>query len=389
MRKFFTAIGVLAMLALFVGTMVFLWKRSRTEPEVFETRKAFRESIIKKAVATGSVVPRKEVEIKPQVSGILEEIFVEPGDVIAKGDLIARVAIVPNMVSLAQAESRVKRAEIGLDNAQKEYGRNRELFQDGVLSASSFLPFETGLKTAREELSAAEDNLALIREGARKSSGQTTNTLVKATAGGMVLEVPVEEGDSVIESNTFNAGTTIAFIANMTEMIFEGKVDESEVGKLQVGMPLVLTIGALDTDRFDAVLEYIAPKGVEENGAIQFEIRAALSLKEGTFVRANYSANADIVLAKREAVLAIREAWMQTDGAETWVEVETAPQKFERRVIKTGLSDGITIEVLEGLTEEDAIKDPNNSAARGPGGPGGTTTAGASRPAGSRPRRAA
>jgi HlyD family secretion protein len=359
-RKLLTAIGLLATIGLFVGTLVFLWKRSQVEPTIYDSREPFTATIIKKAVATGSVVPRKEVAMKPQVSGIVEELYVEPGIVIKKGDLIAKVAIVPNMVNLAQAESRVRRAEIGLDDAEKEYARNRQLFEEGVLSASAFLTYETDLKTAKEEVAAANDNLALIREGARKSAGAATNTLVRATVEGMVLEVPIEEGDSVIEANTFNDGTTIASIANMDEMIFEGKVDESEVGKLEAGMPLVLTIGALDTERFDATLEYIAPKGVVENGAIQFEIRAALSLREGSFVRANYSANADIVLAKREDVLAIRESWMKTDGAETSVEVETGPQQFERRVIKTGLSDGITIEVLEGLTTADKVKDPSS-----------------------------
>lgn len=383
-RKLFTAIGLLATIGLFVGTLVFLWKRSQVEPTIYDSREPFTATIIKKAVATGSVVPRKEVAMKPQVSGIVEELYVEPGVVIKKGDLIAKVAIVPNMVNLAQAESRVRRAEIGLDDAEKEYARNRQLFEEGVLSASAFLTYETGLKTAKEELVAANDNLALIREGARKSAGAATNTLVRATVEGMVLEVPIEEGDSVIEANTFNDGTTIASIANMDEMIFEGKVDESEVGKLEVGMPLVLTIGALDTERFDATLEYIAPKGVVENGAIQFEIRAALSLREGSFVRANYSANADIVLAKREDVLAIRESWMKTDGAETSVEVETGPQQFERRVIKTGLSDGITIEVLEGLTTADKVKDPS-SGRRASEGAGGAQ-AGGGRPGGG-PRR--
>lgn len=359
-RKLLTAVGLLAVVALFVGTLVFLWKRSQVEPTIYESRAPLRSDIIKKAVATGSVVPRREVAMKPQVSGIVEELYVEPGVVIKKGDLIAKVAIVPNMVNLAQAESRVRRAEIGLDDAEKEHARNRQLFEEGVVSASAFLTYETGLKTAKEELASATDNLALIREGARKSAGATTNTLVRATVEGMVLEVPIEEGDSVIEANTFNDGTTIASIANMDEMIFEGQVDESEVGKLEVGMPLVLTIGALDTERFDATLEYIAPKGIEENGAIQFEIRAALSLQEGSFVRANYSANADIVLARKDDVLSIRESWMKSDGAETWVEVETGPQQYERRVIKTGLSDGITIEVTEGLSETDKVKDPSS-----------------------------
>ena len=235
------------------------------------------------------------------------------------------------------------------------------MFGDGLISASDFQNYDLALKNAKEELSAAEDNLALIREGARKKAGRTTNTLVRATVPGMVLEVPVEEGDSVIEANTFNDGTTVATVADMDEMIFEGKVDESEVGKLREGMDLELTIGAIEEERFNANLEYIAPKGVEENGAIQFEIRAALELRPDVFVRANYSANADIVLDRREDVLSIQESWLQFDGDQPYVEVETAPQTFERRDVETGLSDGITIEILSGLTQEDKVKDPNSA----------------------------
>ena len=356
----FSLLGI-TLLASFVGTLYFLWAKSQEEPVVYETNQPFVASIVKKTVATGSIVPRKEIEIKPQVSGIVDKIYVQPGDIVKEGDLMAKVTIIPNMVSLSGAENRLNRSRIGLENAETEYKRNRQLFQEGVVSEATYKVWEIELKNAKQEVSAAEDNLAVIREGARKKSAYAGNTLVKATASGMILEAEVEEGDSVIEANTFNDGTTIATVADMTEMIFEGNVDESEVGNLREGMELVLTVGAVEKEQFRATLEYIAPKGVEEEGAIQFEIRAAMDLKENVFVRANYSANADIVLDKRDEVLAIQECWLQFDDEGTFVEVDAGDQDFEPRRVETGLSDGIVIEVLTGLTEQDSVKDPGSA----------------------------
>ena len=362
-KKILLVLLVIVLVGGFAGTFWFLWAKSREEPVVWATEAPFTTEIVKKAVATGAVVPRKEVDIKPQVSGIVREIYVEPGEVVADGDLIAKVSIVPDMISLSNAENRVNQAEINLENAETEYRRNKQLFEEGVTSEAAFRIYDLDLKRAREELAASEDSLAVIREGARKKARYTTNTLVRSTAAGMVLDVPVEEGDSVIEANTFNDGTTIATVADMTDMIFEGQVDESEVGKLREGMELLLTVGAIDRESFRAALEYIAPKGVEEEGAIQFEIRAAVDLKEGLFVRANYSANADIVLDRRDETLAIQESWLQFDDEGAYVEVETGDQQFERRGVETGLSDGINIEIVSGLSEDDRVKDPNSASA--------------------------
>ena len=363
LKKALLILLAVVLLAAFAGTFWFLWAKSQEEPVVWATEAPFTTDIVKKTVATGAVVPRKEIDIKPQVSGIVREIYVEPGQVVKEGDLIAKVSIVPDMISLSNAENRVNQAEINLENAETEYQRNRQLFEEGVTSEAAYKIYDLDLKRAREELAAAEDSLAVIREGARKKAKYTTNTLVQATAAGMVLDVPVEEGDSVIEANTFNDGTTIATVADMDDMIFEGKVDESEVGKLREGMELLLTVGAVDTESFRAELEYIAPKGVEEEGAIQFEIRAAVDLKENIFVRANYSANADIVLDRRDEILAIQESWLQFDDEGAYVELETGDQQFERRAVETGLSDGINIEILSGLEAEDRIKDPNSASA--------------------------
>ncbi|MDO8896242.1 MAG: efflux RND transporter periplasmic adaptor subunit [Bacteroidales bacterium] len=356
MKTFLKIFAALIVVGVFAGTIFYLYKKSQAKPLEFETASAFETTIIRKTVATGSVIPRREIDIKPKVSGIIEEIYVEPGDIVKKDQLIAKVKIIPDMINLNNAESRVKRAEIQLEDAKKNYQRYKELYKQNVVPEAEYLTFEVAYRTATEELNTAEDNLQLIREGATKKAGQATNTLIRSTIDGMVLAVPVEEGRSVIESNTFNDGTTIATIADMNEMIFEGKVDESEVGKIREGMELILSIGAIETESFTAELERIAPKGVEENGAIQFAIRAAVILKQDQFIRAGYSANADIVLERRENVLAINESLLKFDGDTTYVEVETSPQTYEKRIIKTGLSDGLVIEVLEGLQESDKIK---------------------------------
>lgn len=356
MKTFLKIALALIVVSVFVGTLFYLYKKSQAKPVSFDTSTAYVTDIIKKTVATGAVVPRKEIEITPKVSGIIEEIYVEPGDLVTKDQLIARVKIIPDMISLNNAESRVKRAKIQLEEARKNHIRYKSLFEQEVIPEADFLTVDIAYRNAQEELATAEDNLQLIREGATKKAGNVTNTLIRSTIEGMVLDVPVEEGNSVIESNTFNSGTVIASIADMSEMVFEGMVDESEVGKIKEGMALIMTIGAIENEKFDAVLEHIAPKGVEENGAIQFEIRAAVNLKDNQFIRAGYSANADIVLEKREQVLAINEGLLKFDNDTAFVEVEVSPQTFEKRIVKTGLSDGLAIEILEGISETDKIK---------------------------------
>ena len=356
MKKAIRIFVILLLVGLFGGTLYFLYLKSKPVVVVYKTTVPKISTIVKKTVATGSVSPRKEIEIKPQVSGIISEIYIEAGKTIHKGDVIAKVKIIPNMVSLNDAESRVNRANISMDDAKTMYDREKELFDKKVIAAGDFQQYETALKNAREAVTAAQDNLQLVREGAISKSAKTGNTMITSTIDGMVLTVPVEVGNSVIESNTFNAGTTVATVADMGEMIFKGKVDESEVGKLHEGMPLILTIGAIDSVKFDAKLEHISPKGVAENGAIQFEIKAAVHLKKSKFIRAGYSANADIVLEHRDKVMAIPESLVQFEGTKTFVEIETTPQKFVKHYIKTGLSDGLNIEIVSGLGLKDKIK---------------------------------
>lgn len=342
---------------LFVGTTVFLYQKSREKPVVYETATPIMTDIVNKTVAIGKIVPRREIALKSQVSGVVEQFYVEAGDVVNRDDLIAKIRIIPNMEQLNMAESQLQRAIIGYENAQREHRRQQRLFNDKLISESEYNKYVLDLELQREALSSSESNLSIIREGASQKAGQVSN-LVRATIAGMVLDLPVEEGAFVIETNTFNEGTTIANLANMQDLIFEGTVDESEVGKIHAGMDLMLNIGALESESFSAVLEYIAPKGVDDSGTIKFEIRAAVELPEGTFLRAGYSANADIVLDRRENVLAINEGLLDTDGQTTWVEVETAPQVFERRRIETGLSDGINIEVRSGIDINSVLKKP-------------------------------
>lgn len=356
MKKFVKIFLIVLLAGLFVFTLVFLYQKSRPKPVVYQTKSPFIGNIIKKTVATGSVVPRKEIEIKPKVSGIIETIYIVPGQRIKKGDKIAKIKIIPDMVNLNNAETRVNRAKFNYDDAKQAYERQKKLYDQGVIPETEYLQTRLAYNNSREELTAAENNLDLIREGVVKKSGQTTNTLVLSTIDGMILDVPVEEGNQVIESNTFNSGTTIATVADMGEMIFKGKVDETEVGKLKQGMKLMLSIGAIEKEKFDAELEYISPKGKEENGAIQFEIKAKIKLKDNVFIRSGYSANADIMLDRRDSVLCIEEGLVQFKGDSTFVEIEKTPQQYDKRYIKTGLSDGINIEVVQGLTKKDKIK---------------------------------
>ncbi len=356
MKKILRITFIIIIVGLMGYVFYYLYSKNKKNPVVYETKTPKIANIIKKTVATGSVVPRKEIEIKSQVSGIIEEIFIQPGKIVKQGDLIARIKIIPNMVSLNEAESRVNKAKINLDDAKTVYDRQKIIFEQGVIPLADFQKFKVTYDNASEELETAENNLQLIRDGVNKKMNQTTNTLIRSTIDGMVLNIPVEQGNSVIESNPYNPGTTIAYIADMGEMIFKGKVDETEIGKLKEGMKLVLTIGAIETEKFDAILEYISPKGVTDNGAIQFEIKAKIKVKNNSFIRSGYSANADIVLDRRDSVLSTEERLIQFKGDSAFVEIETKPQQFVKRNVKTGLSDGINIEILSGLTKKDKIK---------------------------------
>lgn len=354
-KKILKVIILMVFVTLFIGTLYYLYNKSKSEPIAYQTKQAFKTNIIQKTVATGSVVPRKEIEIKPKVSGIITHIYVEPGQKVKKGDKIALIKIIPNMVNLNSAETRLSKAKLNLDDARIQYDRQSLLYDKGVISEKEFQQIKYSFQTAKEEVRAAENNLQLIREGAIKDGGNS-NTVVESTIDGTILDVPVEEGFSVIEANNFNAGTTVATVADMRDMIFKGKIDESEVGKIKVGMPLILKIGAIENTVFDAKLQYISPKGVKENGAIQFEIKADVVLDDSVFIRAGYSANADIVLNRVDSVLAVEESLLQFENKKPFVEVKVDSMNFEKRFIETGLSDGIKVEVKSGINPEDKLK---------------------------------
>lgn len=316
-------------------------------------------TIEKKTVATGKVEPRDEVLIKPQISGIVSEVCKEAGQSVKAGEVLAKVKVIPEMGTLSAAESRVNVAQINLRQTQKEYDRTKELYKGKVIASEEFERAETEWMRAKEELQNAQDNLEIVRDGIAKRSSQFSNTQIRATITGMILDVPIKVGNSVIQSNNFNDGTTIATIADMSDMIFKGKIDETEVGRIKEGMPLTLTIGALQDMKFNAILEYISPKSIEENGAILFEIKAAAEVPDSVFVRAGYSANAEIILDRCQEVLTIPESTVEFQQDSTFVQVVTAEEpelELQRRYVKLGLSDGINIQVKEGLTTSDKIR---------------------------------
>lgn len=357
MKKVFKIIGLIILIGIFGGTIYFLYTKSKKAPDVYETKSPFVTNIIRKTVATGSVIPRKEIDIVPQVSGIIDELYIVAGDFVKKDQVIAKIKIIPDMVNLNNAENRLNRAKLGFEDSKMDYERQQKLYDQKVISFEEYKRAKVNYDSSKEEINAAENNLELIKNGVTKKAQTATNTLVRATVNGMVLDVPVKEGNSVIQSNTFNNGTTIATVADMKDMIFKGKVDETEVGKIKEGMNIELEIGAIEKDKFGAILEYIAPKGKEENGAIQFEIKANVVLKDNQFIRAGYSANANIVLEKKDSILAIPEGLLKFEKDSSYVEVETATaQVFEKRMVKTGISDGLNIEITEGLSKTDKVK---------------------------------
>ena len=354
-----------------VGTMYFLWLKSKPRPQPTRVEALEVKDIVKKTVATGAIVPREEVEIKPRVSGVIEELYVEAGAPVKAGDKIARIRIVPDAASLQRGEASVQQARLAFDTARRELERGKALFAQGVIAEAEMLKLKDAVDSAKQGLDAAGQSLQIVKEGQARGGGKLSNVVVTSTVDGMVIDVPVKTGFSVIESNTFNAGTTIAVVADMSDMIFLGQVDESEVGKIKVGMPLAIKIGALEKETFDGKLEHIAPKGKEIDGAIQFEIKAAVTPKADVFVRAGYSANADVVLDKRTGVLSIREALLQFDKGKPFVEIEVEKGVYQRRDVKLGLSDGIYAEVLDGVTKDQKVKQPTNAGPPQMGGPGG------------------
>ncbi len=361
MKKYSKLIIAAIIALIFIGTFVFLWQKSQPKEVVYNEFTPKQDSIQKTTIITGKIEPRNEVNIKPQISGIITELYKEPGDYVNAGDVIAKVKVVPEMGQLSSAEMRVRLADINLKQAQTDFEREENLFNQKLVSADEFDKSKLALNQAKQEKLAAEDALQVVRDGFSKSNAKASSTLIRSTISGIILDIPVKVGFSVIQVNTMNEGTTIASVANMNNLIFRGNIDETEVGQLVSGMNMKITIGALQDLKFDASLEYISPKAMESNGTNQFEIKAAVKLSEGSKIRSGYSANAEIVLARAENVLSIPESAIEFSGDSTFVYVikgEGKNKTYDRTYVETGLSDGVNIEIKKGITAKDKVRGP-------------------------------
>lgn len=361
MKKFLKIFAAVLIAAVLAGTFWFLWQKTRPVKFVYTIVQPKLDTLKQFVVATGKVEPRDEVMIKPQISGIISDVYKEAGQTVRQGEVIATVKVVPEMGQLSSAESRVSVAEISLAQTRREHDRTQALHDKGVLSDEEAEQSRTQLLKAEEELQNARENLEIVKNGISSRFKELSNTHIRSTITGMILDVPIKVGNSVIQANTFNDGTTIATVADMSNMLFQGKVDETDVGKLHEGMPVKLTIGALQNVELDAGLEYVSPKATEDNGVIMFEVKAAVKIPDDVFVRAGYSANASVVIQSREGVLTLPESTVEFEGGKTYVYVLTGAedaeeQTFDKREVKIGLSDGMNVEIMEGVTAEDRIR---------------------------------
>lgn len=359
MKKYIKIISLIVIALIFIGTFVFLYQKSQPKDTVYDILHPQTADLAQITVATGKIEPRDEVQIKPQISGIISEVYKEAGETVKKGEIIAKVKVIPELGSLNSAESRVRLAEINGRQAETDLERMEKLYQSKLVSSEEYEKTLLAAKQAREELQAAKDNLEIVKEGITKSSASFSSTLIRSTIDGLILDVPIKVGNSVIMSNTFNDGTTIATVADMSDLIFRGNVDETEVGRIHEGTPVKITLGALQDMKFDAVLEYISPKSVENNGANQFEIKAAITVPDSITIRSGYSANAEIELQRANNALTVPESAIEFSGDSTFVYVLTdsvPTQKFTRRQVQTGISDGVNIEIKSGLKANESIR---------------------------------
>ncbi|MDT3388925.1 MAG: efflux RND transporter periplasmic adaptor subunit [Bacteroidota bacterium] len=361
MKKYYKFIIAAIVLLIFIGTFVFLWMKSRPQPVAYEEFTPKVMDLSKSTVVTGKIEPRNEVNVKPQISGIITEIYKESGQMVNQGEVIAKVKVIPDMGQLSAAQARVRSASINVGQAKVDYDRVKALYDKGLISGDEFDQKRKAYHQAQEEVRASNDNLEVVRNGVSSQNAQTSSTLVRSTISGLILDVPVKIGNTVILANTFNDGTTIATIANMGDLIFRGNVDETEVGNIVQGMPMKITIGALQDEKLMASLEYISPKAVENNGANQFEIKAAIHTGVNSRIRSGYSANAEIVLAEAKQVLTLPESAIEFSGSDTYIYIVSGSgesKTYTKRKVVTGLSDGINIEIKSGLKKSDLVRGP-------------------------------
>lgn len=358
MKKVFKYIVVALIAAVLVGTFVFLYKNSQPKEILYQELTATKQDISRTTVLTGKIVPRNEVNIKPQINGIIAEIYKEAGQMVQQGEVIARLTVIPDMNSLSAAQSRVRLSEINLKQAKTNFEREKALYEKNLISAEEYEKVEQQLSQAQEEYTASQESLEVIRDGVSSKNATSSSTLIRSTITGLILDIPVKVGNSVIQANTLNDGTTVATVANMNDLIFEGQIDETEVGSLYEGMPLTITIGALRDYTFDANLEYISPKAVESNGANQFKVKAAVKVDSEHTIRSGYSANAQIELEKKDNVVSVPESALEFEGEDAYVYTKGQDGTYQKTKITTGLSDGVNIEVKEGLSEGDTVRGP-------------------------------
>ena len=361
MKKYFKLFLAALVLLVFIGTFVFLYQKSLPQPVVYEEFSPKMGDISRTTIVTGKIEPRNEVSVKPQISGIITEILKEAGDLVTQGEVIAKVKVIPDMNQLSSAEARVRLAKINVAQARTDFEREKILYDKGLVSREEYEKSQQTFNQTTEEVKAAVDNLEVVRDGVSRSNASASSTLIRSTISGLILDIPVKVGNSVILSNTFNDGTTIATVANMGDLIFRGNIDETEVGQLVVGMPMNITIGALQDLKFEARLEYISPKAVETNGANQFEIKAAVHVPGGSQIRSGYSANAEIVLGHVSQVIVLPESAIEFEGDDTYVYLikgSGEDKTYERRKVVTGMSDGINIQIKSGVTTKDLVRGP-------------------------------
>jgi len=356
MKKVLKTSGLVLIGVFVIWTFYLLWKKSQPVPVVYEIIEAVKKDIVKQTLATGDIEARTQVELKPQVNGIIEELRVEAGDVVRAGDVIAIVKVIPDMSQLNQAQGKVETSTVDLDEKEREFRRTEALFKKGVVSREEYDKSKAAMDEARQNLITAKSQIEVITTGASSRSGAVNTTRIFSTMNGTVLSVPVKVGSPVSGISMYSAGTTVAKVGDLSDLIFKGNIDETEVAKLKVGMEMLLQPGSMQDVRIPAVLEYIAPEGELKDGTKMFEIRASAKAPEGITIRSGYSVNAVIILARADDVLCVNETAVQFEGDDTFVYKLTSAedagtQTFEKVPVKLGISDGIYVQIQEGVTE--------------------------------------
>ena len=357
MKNVFKSVLWALVAAFVILTFYFLWRQSRPAAETYELLEPMERTICQSSIATGQIQPRRVVNVKPRITGILTQINVKVGQEVKTGDIIAKVSVIPDMGSYNEALSAVEASKLRLEEAQRDYARTEALFQGDVVSREEFEKVEHRLSLAKTEADKAQSALDIILYGSSQRSGSVNTTIVKATMSGQVIDLPLKQGASVVSTSPYSEGTTIATIADVSDMIFDGKIDETEIDRLSVGIPARITVGSSLDRHITGTLEEISSMGVKESGTVMFSLTASVDSDDGTTeLRAGYSANAEFITAQADNVISIEETAVSFEDGGTYVyklvSSDRKAQKFERIPVKTGLSDGIYIEIKEGVTKD-------------------------------------